>query len=136
MEKIEKICINCPAGCHLEIYVDDTVICVKGFRCPRGREYGTNEITDPRRTVTAAVLVKSGKRCCIPVKSSAPLPVKLIPALLKKLYSMTVGLPIHHGDVIIKNFSGTAIDIIAAGEMLDSDFPSEKNLQLSETELI
>lgn len=136
MKKIEKICINCPAGCHLEIAVDDNKISVSGNRCPKGKSYGESEITDPRRTVTAAVLVKSDKRCCIPVKSSAPLPVKLIPALLKKLYSMTVGLPIRHGDVIIKNFSGTAIDIVAAGEMLDSDFPSEKNLQLSETELI
>ncbi len=117
MEKFEKICINCPAGCHLEIYVDNTGICVKGHRCPRGRDYGASEISDPRRIVTAAVLVKSEKRCCIPVKSSAPVPAALIPSLLKELYSMTAALPIHLGDVIIKNFSNTAIDIIAAGEM-------------------
>ena len=119
MKEIEKICINCPAGCHLEISVDGDKVCVSGNRCPRGRKYGENEITDPRRTVTAALLVKSDRRCCIPVKSSAPVPIKLIPALLKQLYSMTVGLPVHNGDVIIKNFSGTAIDIIAAGEVIE-----------------
>ena len=70
MKKIEKICINCPAGCHLEIAVDDNKISVSGNRCPKGKSYGESEITDPRRTVTAAVLVKSDKRCCIPVKSS------------------------------------------------------------------
>lgn len=116
MEKIEKICINCPAGCHLEISVDNSVICVSGNRCLRGKQYGESEVSDPRRTVTAAVLIKSERRRCIPVKSSAPVPVKLIPALLKQLYSMTVDLPLHNGDVIIKNFSGSTIDIVVAGQ--------------------
>ena len=119
MKKFEKICINCPAGCHLKIYVDDTGICIKGNRCPKGRQYGESEVTAPRRTVTAAVVVKADIRCCVPVKSSAPVPMKLIPSLLKQLYSMTVELPVHCGDVIIKNFSGTAIDIIAAGEITE-----------------
>lgn len=119
MKKFEKICINCPAGCHLEIYVEDTAIRVKGNRCHRGKEYGESEITDPRRTVTAAVLIESAGRSCIPVKSSAPVPMALIPSLLKKLYIMTVVPPVHTGDVIIKNFSDTAIDIIAAGEIFE-----------------
>ena len=52
----ERICINCPAGCHLTITrQDDGSFEVTGNTCPRGRAYGISEVTDPRRVVTASV---------------------------------------------------------------------------------
>lgn len=117
MKKISKICINCPAGCHLEITEkDDRKIIVEGNRCPRGEKYALQELSDPRRTVCAAVVVNAARRTCVPVKSSAPVPTAMINKLLKELYSMRLDLPVHSGDVIIKNFNGTNIDIIATGD--------------------
>ena len=116
MEMIRKICICCPAGCHLEILRDDKGITVSGHTCKRGEEYARQELSDPRRIVTAVVLAKGGKRVCVPVKTSEPLPKALIPELLKELSSLRVALPVEIGDVIIKDFRSTGIDIVASSE--------------------
>ena len=57
MEKFHKICISCPAGCHLEIEKDQDRISVTGNTCPRGDEYARKECTAPERTVTGTVRV-------------------------------------------------------------------------------
>lgn len=117
MKTIRKICVTCPAGCHLEITSSaDGNITVTGNRCIRGRKYAETELTDPRRTVTAGVLTAGSIRRCIPVKSAEPVPVKKIPELLKELRSMRLSGEIHRGDIIISNFAGTDIDIIAAAD--------------------
>ena len=47
------ICIVCPKGCHLT--VDESTLAVTGNACPRGAEYGKNELTHPVRVVTSTV---------------------------------------------------------------------------------
>lgn len=37
------ICIVCPKGCRLT--VDENTLAVTGNGCPRGAEYGKNELT-------------------------------------------------------------------------------------------
>ena len=109
----ERICINCPAGCHLVITrLDDGSFEVTGNTCPRGRVYGINEMTDPRRTVTATVPVNSEKTPCLPVKTDAALPVALIPALLRKIYAMRLDLPAAAGTVLIRNFENTSVNVV------------------------
>ena len=50
----ELICIVCPKGCHLK--VDEENGCaVAGNSCPRGEEYGRNEILHPVRVLTSVV---------------------------------------------------------------------------------
>jgi CxxC motif-containing protein len=116
MEKFHKICISCPAGCHLDITRDGENISVSGNNCPRGVKYAQQELTDPRRIVTAVVFAAGDKRICIPVKSSAPVPMKLIPELLKELYSLRIPLPVGIGEVILKDFRSTGIDVVASSE--------------------
>ena len=116
MEKFHKICISCPAGCHLEITRDGENINVSGNNCPRGVKYAQQELTDPRRIVTAVVFAAGNKRICIQVKSSAPVPMKLIPELLKELYSLRIPLPVGIGEVILKDFRSTGIDVVASSE--------------------
>ena len=113
MEKFTKICINCPAGCHLEIEKDGDNISVSGNTCPRGIKYAQQELSDPRRVVTAVVFAEGEKRLCIPVKSAAPVPMELIPELLQQLFAVKVPLPVEIGQVIIKDFKNTGIDVIA-----------------------
>ena len=114
MKTYRKICINCPAGCHLEISVgDDGAIDVRGNRCPRGKKYAETEIADPRRTVTAVVRSEGPEPVCVPVKTSAPLPRRLIPELLKELAATRVTLPIGIGDTVLKNVRESGIDVVA-----------------------
>ena len=114
MKTYRKICINCPAGCHLEISVnDDGAIDVRGNRCPRGQKYAETEIADPRRTVTAVVRSEGPEPVCVPVKTSAPLPRRLIPELLEALAATRAPLPIGVGDAVLKNFRESGIDVVA-----------------------
>ena len=115
MKNISKICIVCPAGCHLEIAVDsENHASVSGNRCPRGISYAVSELTDPRRVVTAVVPTDDPYHCVLPVRSALPFPKGKIAALLNLLYTMRVSTPVSCGDVILKDALETGIDIIAA----------------------
>jgi len=113
MKTLQKICICCPTGCHLTIQLADGNIEVTGNRCPRGDNYARQEINDPRRIVTATVAAAGNPHCRIPVKSSEPLPCAMIPALLEELYAMQVSLPVAMGQILLKDYCQTGIDIIA-----------------------
>jgi CxxC motif-containing protein len=118
--KKDMICINCPRGCRLTVSsADNATFDVAGNFCPRGRTYGIQEATDPRRTVTAVVPAADPALCCAPVRSSAPVPVKMIPDLLNELYQMRLTEPALRGTSLISNWRGTGIDII-----FTSDFPA------------
>ncbi len=113
MKKHTRICIGCPAGCHLEILEDDHgEFTVSGNACPRGKAYALNEMKDPRRVVTAVVPVNSKKTPCLPVKTDAPLPIPLIGRLLEKLYSMRLELPVKAGMVLLRDFEGTSVNVV------------------------
>ena len=97
----------------MEVACDGGKISVTGNRCPRGAAYAESELKDPRRTVTAVVRSAGEKHCCIPVKTTCPVPMAMIPELLKALFAMQVTLPVRSGEVILKNFNGTGADVIA-----------------------
>ncbi len=114
MKSCSKICINCPAGCHLEITLaSDGLLRISGNQCPRGAQYARQEITDPRRTVTAVVRSAGEPAVCIPVKSSEPVPKAMIPELLKMLFGLKVPLPVELGQILVENYRGTGIRILA-----------------------
>lgn len=115
------ICINCPRGCRLTVTsADDGSLSVAGNFCPRGKTYGVQEATDPRRTVTAVVPAADRALCCAPVRSSAPVPVKMIPDLLNELYQLRLTEPALRGTSLIRNWRDTGIDIV-----FTSDFPAQ-----------
>ena len=48
--KRELICISCPIGCHIQAEMTAAgEVEVSGNRCPRGKAYALNELTDPKR---------------------------------------------------------------------------------------
>ena len=68
----ELICICCPRGCHLK--VDEEKKEVTGNACPRGKEYGINEVTNPVRVVTSTVKITGANLRRLPVKTDKPIP--------------------------------------------------------------
>ncbi len=114
--KKELICINCPQGCHLDVDFEEATgnCAVKGNRCPRGAEYARQELTDPRRIVTAVMKTDSPDEPYIPVRTNKPFPQAKIPALLNRLYQMTVKIPIKCGDIVIDDVENTQISVIVA----------------------
>ena len=52
----EFTCIMCPQGCDIQVKLEEETIAeVSGNRCPRGREYVTQEIENPMRNIATSV---------------------------------------------------------------------------------
>ena len=109
MEK-ELICICCPKGCHLK--VDAEAKNVTGNGCPRGIEYGINEVTNPVRVITSTVKVQNGELPVVPVKTTNPIPKGLNFKCMEEINKAIVTAPVKIGDIVIKNVLGTGADII------------------------
>lgn len=111
----EFVCICCPMGCHLVVDDSDKEnIKVSGNTCPRGKNYGINEVTAPKRMVTSSIKVKNGKDDVVSVKTKEAIPKELIFDVLNELKGLEVNAPVSIGDVIIKNVLNTGIDIVAS----------------------
>ena len=109
--------IICPIGCSLDVEEDsasgnisETNIYVTGNKCARGVVYAIEEIRAPKRVVTATVYSPVMR---IPVKTSVPCLRENIPALLRDIYKIKITLPVNAGDIVIENWNGEGIDIIA-----------------------
>ena len=61
----DLICIMCPKGCHLKVD-EEHGYTVTGNRCPRGAEYGHNELKNPTRVITSTVRLRSKSACRLP----------------------------------------------------------------------
>ena len=67
----KMICIECPRGCDLQVFLEDgKVTSVEGNLCPRGKKYATDECEAPRRMVTGTVRAENGE--LLPVRTAAP----------------------------------------------------------------
>lgn len=118
----EMICINCPIGCNLKVYGDNEEnIRVEGNKCPRGLQYGTDEVLNPKRMVTSSVALRkyenTGIYQMISVKTSEAVPKELIFSVLKEIKSIDLkskGIKkIEVGDILLENVCNTGVDIVA-----------------------
>ena len=114
-------CIICPIGCALEVENNESYdnMSVTGNLCNRGKDYALEEIRCPKRVVTATASImpggqgKAGSVRRVPVKTTIPCPREKIPAMLQDIYKLKVSLPVKTGDVLIADWDGIGIDIIA-----------------------
>jgi CxxC motif-containing protein len=117
-------CIVCPIGCSLS--VEEGVLGADGFpeltisgnRCPRGAVYALEETRAPKRVVTATCAVLTGGASSprrLPVKTRVACPRERIGELLADVYQTRVQPPVKAGDVLIANWRGSGIDVVAAG---------------------
>jgi len=127
----ELICITCPLGCHLSVdRQPDGALAVTGNRCPRGVKYATEELLAPRRVVSATAALAGAAACAenrhlcdvarLPVRSTAAYPKPGVPELLEAIYALRVELPVSRGDVLIKDFKGSGVDVIATRSLKQS----------------
>jgi len=85
---------------------------VVGAQCERGEAYACDEIFEPKRVVTAVVRTTCSDIPCVPVKTGAPLLKSLITPLLRELYRIEVSLPVHTGQVLLRNFEDTGVNVV------------------------
>lgn len=111
---MKLVCINCPRGCNLEVTNINGEIKVTGNSCPRGEQYAINEMTNPLRTVTTTIAIKSDIYDRLPVITSSPVPKGKIMDVCKALKEVEAKAPIKMGDVIVSNIIGLNVDIVAS----------------------
>lgn len=111
---MKLVCINCPRGCNLEVTNINGEIKVTGNSCIRGEQYAINEMTNPLRTVTTTLAIKSNLYSRLPVITSSPVPKDKIMDVCKALKGVEVKAPIKLGDVVVSKIIGLDVDIIAS----------------------
>lgn len=116
---IKKInCIVCPLSCVGEVTLEDGQIqAISGFTCDRGNNYGQEEVTFPKRTLTTTIKVDNGALPLLPVVSKMPLPKDRVMICARYLSGIRVKAPIVEGDVICTNILGLGVDIVATRDL-------------------
>ena len=109
----EFVCICCPMGCRLSVTLNDSgeVEEVSGNTCIRGKNYAISEVTAPTRMITTTIKTPDG--VCVPVKTKEPIPKGEIFSCMEEIKKQTVELPVHVGDIVLRDVAGTGVDIVA-----------------------
>ena len=106
-------CIVCPNGCELEVeYEGSRVLGVTGNLCPKGVDYVTQELTDPRRTIASSVRVAGGVLPLASVRTTKPIPKNRIFDVMAAINGCTVTAPVAIGQVLIPDVLGLGSDVI------------------------
>jgi CxxC motif-containing protein len=112
MEKI--VCVLCPMGCKIKYNaVDGKIVAVEGNRCPKGLSYLEEELKEPKRIVPTSVKVVNGELPLASVKTSKPIPKRLIPNFMELVKQVQIEAPVKVGDVVMKNVLDTGADVVA-----------------------
>ena len=85
MEEYSLTCIRCPMGCSLKVTTNGDNVTVTGNTCPRGEDYGKQEVTAPVRTVTSTVPVEGGEIAVVSVKTAGDIPKSKIEDVMKDI---------------------------------------------------
>lgn len=113
MEKKEFVCIRCPLGCNITVETEGAEIkSITGNTCPRGADYVTKELTDPRRVVTSLVRVEGGELPVVSVKTVSDIPKASMKECVRQLGQLVLRAPVAMGEVVVKNVCGSGVDVV------------------------
>lgn len=117
MEKRELVCIGCPLGCNVTVETEGKEIRgITGNTCPRGADYVTKELTDPRRIVTSLVRVKGGELPVVSVKTEADIPKDKVRECIRVLKDIELQAPVRAGQAVAEDICGTGVRVVATRE--------------------
>ena len=124
-------CIECPKGCVLSI---DIEICnrftgqiprsencriskVSGNECPKGEEYAHQEIENPMRILTSAVLTQGFALKMVPVRTDKPIPKSRIMEAMDEIKKIRLKKPVKTGEVVLENLLGIGANVISVRDV-------------------
>jgi len=107
-------CIVCPNGCDIEVEHEGAeVLAVTGNLCPKGKDYVTQELLDPRRTIATSVRVVGGDQPLVSVRLTSAIPKARIFDAMDAINARTLEAPVAIGDVVIGDLLGLGCEVIA-----------------------
>ncbi len=121
--KKEIICIVCPNGCRMNVFIDEQnkVTRVDNALCRNGRAYAETEIQCPQRSLTSTIRVKGGSFPLVSVRSNKPIPKEKLQEAVKLLRTIELTAPVDFHQVIVSNILDTGADIITTKQVLSND---------------
>ncbi|MDO5436387.1 MAG: DUF1667 domain-containing protein [Clostridia bacterium] len=112
----ELVCIVCPRGCRLKVD-EENGFAVTGNTCPRGAEYGRNEISNPTRVLTSTVRITGALYPRCPVKTDKAVPKGMLRDIMKKLNVVSLTSPVAAGTVVLENVDGNGANVIVTKDL-------------------
>ena len=107
-------CIQCPRGCRLTLGIDaGLVTSLVGNGCDLGPAWAKREVEDPVRTLTTSVRVLRGREDLVSVRTSGPIPRRLLAEALAVAKELRIEAPVALGRVIAENLAGSGVSLVA-----------------------
>lgn len=112
-------CTVCPLSCDVVLKLDEhgEILALTGNKCARGKVYATNEHTAPERTLTTIVKARGGIHPLLPVRTNRPIPKGRLQEGMLATAKLVVDAPITMGDVVVKDFLGLGVDLVATRDL-------------------
>ncbi len=116
----EIVCILCPNGCRMKVFIDDLnrVSKVANALCRNGSTYAAKEVQSPERSLTSTVKVTGGALPLVSVRSTRPIPKEKIREAAELLRTLHIQAPVDFHQVLLSDILGTGADIIATKQVL------------------
>lgn len=114
----KMVCIECPLGCVLEVDIGSEPIKITNNKCPKGENYAISEIENPQRILTSSVLTQDLSLKIVPVKTDRPIPKKDLLKAMEEIKKIRLKKPVAVGDIVMKNFLGLGVNLVATRETL------------------
>lgn len=122
MTEKELVCVNCPKGCRVHIYLENGEITrLSGYSCQKGKDYAQQETIRPMRVLTSTVRIEHGTNRVLPVITSKEIPLDMCAAAMEQIRAMDISAPVVMDQVLVKNFMGTDADLIASRSMSEKE---------------
>lgn len=107
-------CIICPNGCEISVSVENGKLQKwEGASCPRGVEYVTQEIEEPKRNIATSVRVENGELPLVSVRLSEPIPKEKIFDVMDEIKKLRLTAPVFSGQILIPDVLSLKSDVIA-----------------------
>jgi CxxC motif-containing protein/pyruvate/2-oxoglutarate dehydrogenase complex dihydrolipoamide dehydrogenase (E3) component len=108
------VCVRCPKGCELQLALtpDGALAEVQGEGCRLGLAYAEEEVTAPKRIVTASLGI-AGSLEPLSVKTAAPVLRTHIFAVLDEIRALKLRVPIQAGTKLVENIANTGVALVA-----------------------
>ncbi len=114
---MEKVCIVCPRGCHLQYQYQGEELIITNNGCGRGPEYLKQELVLPKRMLTTTVKVSGGEIPVVPVYASEYVAKADIDQFLQYLKTIELQAPITSNTEIVTSINGKEVHIFTSRDV-------------------
>lgn len=114
----EFTCIMCPQGCDIRVELAENqekngkILRISGNKCPKGKEYVTQEIINPMRNIATSILVEGGELPLASVRLTKPIPKARIFDVMAEIRRVHVPAPVMEGDIVLHDCLGLGSDVM------------------------